>query len=216
MRLVDINLVITLCVCDRHSWIFVSPDTTHLKPVELICELSVLSYAQNHSITNVLPSMRDDDNSQLGHHLFGVFRPQCIGICVPSLHNTIPTVPADALRFGLYPVLRFLASILKNTLLCHIRLGEPFFSLLINLICDVYTVMTMAYIFDERSHVTVILLRIETSRFLFRSHDFAAIMFKSAQRLLHLPPPVLRTLLCKYMTAYRSFRVSKLFSRPSC
>ena len=87
-----------------------------LMPASIIHRLLVPSRARNRSVTNVLPSVQDE-NSRLEHCLFAVFR--------------------------------YLASILRYILLCHIHhLQELFISLLVDQI-HVYTNMRIACVFDK-------------------------------------------------------------------
>lgn len=194
---------VALAIWSWHAPCGYQLDTTFSRLGGIIPKISVLSCAQNYSTTNISPNVRVD-NLQTEHRSIALFGTQYTSTCVPPRFNTVPIFPVDVMLFGRCPALRFVISILRNFLLGFIRFGDSFFSLLINLICDVFLVMTVAYVFNERSHVTVILIRIEASRFLFRSHDFAAIMFNLARRLLLLPPTVFQTISRKYMTTYRS------------
>ena len=104
------------------------------------------------STSNVLPSVRDKINN-LEHHSFHVFRSQGLHNCtydVTYLHNTIPTVPADAASFDEQIYLAFFGSILRYVLLCSTYLRELFLSSLVNQFCDICMVMNIAYVFDRQ------------------------------------------------------------------
>jgi hypothetical protein len=111
---------------------FVPPDTTYIKPASFYCKNSVLSCSQNFSTSNILPSMRDEIHDHT-----------CL------LHDIVPAVLYAAYfgQVGLHSV--FFGSILRYILLCHIHLRQFFQSLLVNQICNVCTVMNVAYIFDK-------------------------------------------------------------------
>jgi len=110
--------------------------------------------------------------------------------------NVSPSMRDEICQFKHYPFVVFNFRSISRYILHYIHLQDLFSSLLVNLIRDVYTIIKMAYIFDERPRATAVLLCLATNQFLFRSHDFAALMFKITQRLLYSVPSMLQTLLC--------------------
>ena len=87
------------------------------------------------STSNVLPSVRDEI-SNLEHRLLPVFRSQS-NRNYTYLLNTVPTIPADS------------ASILRFVLLCCTCLRD-ILSLLTSQFCDIYPILSIAYVFDRQ------------------------------------------------------------------
>ena len=138
-------LFLFLMSCDCRLWVFVPPESTYSKPASIDHRNLVLSCApcRKFSTSDVLASVRDkikfftyilpsvrEEISNLGCHLFAVFRFQDIRNR-SYLHNTtLPTVPV-----GLYLVF-FLD-----------QFRDLFLSLLVNQFCDIWT----AHAFDKQS-----------------------------------------------------------------
>ena len=141
---VSCGILSLLCLRYRCSWLFVPPDTTCLKPAGFVCQFSVLTCARNYPTTNILHSMRDENN-QPEHYLFVVFRSCFIDTCPCYLQCNVLTVLTNGSWFDLQPVLHFLTSILRIILpyICAFSL-----SLLVNLICETFSLHFSIKIFQ--------------------------------------------------------------------
>ena len=162
-------------VRDHPSWHTVPLDTTHSKSTGVIGRLSVLSYAQNHSTTNILPSAQDENRQKLERCTFAVFKIQFVDTC--SLYTVSPEDPC----FGLLSLLHVVISISRHILLLFLA---SFCSFLSKLICDTYAIMKIAYVLHRPLHVILVLLYIGASSCLFHSNNFAVVFFKSAWETL--------------------------------
>ena len=148
-------------------------DENDSKSVTVNPQNLVLSCAQNFSTAKVSASARDE-NSLLDDCLFAVFEFQSISNDMSHtcpLHNIVPIVPTDATTFGLISAF-FLASILRYFSLCYIlHLRKFVLSLLVNQVCDICTVMNVAYVFNE-----------QWKSLLRRVHSFWNVVFRKLDR----------------------------------
>jgi hypothetical protein len=126
------------------------------------------------------------------------------GTCVES-----HVLPANLKHFSEYSssVKQFVHILSQRISCCWLLLTgrlAPILHLLVRFLSNVYTVFEYAYISPENQCCAAVLVHVETMRFFLRSHDFAALQWRTGQKLLRIHYSLLYNLSRRKISYFRT------------